>query len=525
MNYGFLIDNSSCIGCHACSTACKSENEVPLGVYRTWVKYTETGAYPDVRRHFQVTRCNHCSNAPCVRICPTAAMFQRPDGIIDFNNDYCIGCAGCIQACPYDSIHFDPVSHTASKCNFCAHRVDNGLEPACVVVCPAHAILAGDLDDPNAEISRVLAKKSVTVRKPEQGTSPNLFYVDGHDHAMHPTAVEAPSNMSFTDVLNLQPGKPVQLGGAQPQRSQPQGLPSKGAVHLGARDAGHMVQVGYNAQHKHHWHWPIPAYLVTKHIAGGSFACMSLAVLLGLDFSPQAFVGIGAVGLAMLGITLMLLMYDLQRPDRFFFMLVRPQWSSWIARAAWILSAFSAVAGAWWAIELGGWMLGFEIPALLRYGLAVTTLPIAVLAAVYTAFLFAQAEGRDLWQSSHLAPLMALHAVIFGAATLAVVGPWVHIAQPTLVVALILSALLTVVADLFLPHSSEVARQGNYLFTKGTYRKHWWLGGLALGHILPLILASFGNPAAALVCVVVLAMGHYYYGYGLVMAAQDVPNS
>ena len=85
-NYGFVIDNRKCIGCHACSTACKSENEVPLGVYRTWVKYVETGAFPDNRRHFQVTRCNHCANPPCARICPTEAMYQRADGIVEFDN-------------------------------------------------------------------------------------------------------------------------------------------------------------------------------------------------------------------------------------------------------------------------------------------------------------------------------------------------------------------------------------------------------------------------------------------------------
>src|SRR5262245_61996674 len=148
MNYGFVIDNGACIGCHACSTACKSENQVPVGVYRTWVKSVEVGRFPDVRRSFQVTRCNHCENPPCVRICPTTAMHRRPDGIVDFDSDACIGCKACIQACPYDAIHLDPGSHTAAKCHYCAHRVDVGLEPACVVVCPEHAIIAGDLDDP-----------------------------------------------------------------------------------------------------------------------------------------------------------------------------------------------------------------------------------------------------------------------------------------------------------------------------------------------------------------------------------------
>ena len=89
-NFGFVIDNRSCIGCHACSTACKSENEVPLGVYRTWVKTTEVGAYPDSKRHFQVTRCNHCANPPCVRIWPTGAMYQRDDGIVEFDGSACI---------------------------------------------------------------------------------------------------------------------------------------------------------------------------------------------------------------------------------------------------------------------------------------------------------------------------------------------------------------------------------------------------------------------------------------------------
>ena len=130
MNYGFVIDNRKCIGCHACSTACKSENQVPLGVFRTWVKYTEVGNYPNVRRNFQVNRCNQCANPPCVDICPVSAMTQRDDGIVGYNSDQCIGCKSCMQACPYNSIYIDPETGTAQKCHFCAHRVDRGMEPA-----------------------------------------------------------------------------------------------------------------------------------------------------------------------------------------------------------------------------------------------------------------------------------------------------------------------------------------------------------------------------------------------------------
>ena len=132
-----------------------SRIEVPLGVARTWVKYVETGTYPDSRRHFQVTRCNHCANPPCVRICPVTAMYQRHDGIVEFDKDICIGCKASMQACPYDAIYIDPESHTAAKCHYCSHRTDIGLEPACVVVCPEHAIIAGDMDNPNTEISRL----------------------------------------------------------------------------------------------------------------------------------------------------------------------------------------------------------------------------------------------------------------------------------------------------------------------------------------------------------------------------------
>jgi Fe-S-cluster-containing dehydrogenase component len=203
-NFGFVIDNRKCIGCHACSTACKSENEVPLGVYRTWVKYVETGSYPNTQRHFQVTRCNHCANPPCVRICPVTAMYQRSDGIVEFDPEVCIGCKACMQACPYDAIYIDPESGTAAKCHYCSHRTELGLEPACVVVCPEHAIIAGDMDDPASEISYVLATHDVTVRKPEQGTAPKLFYIDGNDWAMHPTATErTPQTFMFADVIPL----------------------------------------------------------------------------------------------------------------------------------------------------------------------------------------------------------------------------------------------------------------------------------------------------------------------------------
>ena len=122
-----VIDQTRCIGCHACTTACKSENVVPIGVTRTYVKHVDVGVFPQVRRAHQVTRCNQCAHAPCVTACPTTAMFKRPDGIVDFDKSICIGCKACMAACPYDAIFINPEDHSAEKCNFCAHRIDVGI--------------------------------------------------------------------------------------------------------------------------------------------------------------------------------------------------------------------------------------------------------------------------------------------------------------------------------------------------------------------------------------------------------------
>ncbi|HKS68800.1 MAG TPA: 4Fe-4S dicluster domain-containing protein, partial [Ktedonobacterales bacterium] len=206
MRYGFLIDQTSCIGCHACTVACKAEHDVPLGVFRTWVKYVEKGEFPNSRRHFLVERCNHCANAPCVAICPNGALFTRPDGIVDFDKDRCIGCKSCMQACPYDAIYIDPAEHTAAKCNFCAHRIDQGLQPACVLVCPEEAIIFGDLDNPDSRISRLVGRESVAVRRPEQGTEPKLFYLGADATALMPEALPQPLGAMWNEPPDLTPG-------------------------------------------------------------------------------------------------------------------------------------------------------------------------------------------------------------------------------------------------------------------------------------------------------------------------------
>ncbi len=180
--YGMLIDLRRCVGCHACSVACKAEFDVPLGQTRSWVEYIEKGTYPNVKRNFLPRLCNHCSEPLCVTVCPTGATWKRPeDGIVQIDPEICIGCKYCIQACPYGMRFLNPVTGSADKCDFCLHRVEQGLAPSCVNTCMAGARIFGDLSDPDSQISRMVASNAVTVLRPEMGTKPNVYYIEA-DH-------------------------------------------------------------------------------------------------------------------------------------------------------------------------------------------------------------------------------------------------------------------------------------------------------------------------------------------------------
>ncbi|MBI5167682.1 MAG: 4Fe-4S dicluster domain-containing protein [candidate division NC10 bacterium] len=177
VRYAMVIDLRRCIGCHSCSVACKSENSVPLGVYRTWVKQVEKGRYPQVSKHFLPTLCNNCENPICLQNCPTKATYRRDDGIIMVDEHRCIGCKYCIYSCPYDVRYVNPLKRYVQKCYWCFHRVDAGLEPACVDTCPARARIFGDINDPNSEVARLIATNPVQVLKPEKATIPQVYYI------------------------------------------------------------------------------------------------------------------------------------------------------------------------------------------------------------------------------------------------------------------------------------------------------------------------------------------------------------
>ena len=172
-----VVDLRRCVGCRACTVACKSENNVPDGVFRTWVRYEEVGTYPDTKPRYLPLFCNHCDNPPCVPVCPVMATYKRDDGLVLIDFEDCIGCGYCIQACPYGARHINPTQRTADKCTLCVQRLDAGQKPACISTCVGNALTVGDLNDPESDVSRLVAELPVQTLKPEQGTDPMVFYV------------------------------------------------------------------------------------------------------------------------------------------------------------------------------------------------------------------------------------------------------------------------------------------------------------------------------------------------------------
>ncbi|MEC5325620.1 sulfate reduction electron transfer complex DsrMKJOP subunit DsrO [Aurantimonas sp. A3-2-R12] len=179
--YAMLIDLRRCIGCQACTVSCHIENEAPLGKFRTIVsQYEVESVETGELAQFMLPRlCNHCDNPPCVPVCPVQATYQREDGIVVVDSDRCVGCAYCVQACPYDARFINERTQTADKCTFCAHRLEAGLLPACVESCVGGARIIGDLNDSNSQISKMIEahRDELMVLQPEKNTRPHVFYL------------------------------------------------------------------------------------------------------------------------------------------------------------------------------------------------------------------------------------------------------------------------------------------------------------------------------------------------------------
>lgn len=207
--YGMVIDLNRCIACTGCVAACATFHALPKSVMWNTMVYSEKGTYPNVSRLQMSKACQQCDNTPCVKVCPTGAAFKRADGIVMVDYSKCIGCKYCVAACPYDARSFtgtvqpffdsgftsfengspNQVSGVAQKCTFCADKIDAAVKagltpgvdraasPACVNTCMAGARYFGDLDDPNSNVSQIIANRKAQQLLPELGTQPKVYYI------------------------------------------------------------------------------------------------------------------------------------------------------------------------------------------------------------------------------------------------------------------------------------------------------------------------------------------------------------
>jgi formate-dependent nitrite reductase membrane component NrfD/ferredoxin len=427
-------------------------------------------------------------------------MHQRPDDIVDFDKRVCIGCKACIAACPYDAIFINPEDHSAEKCNFCAQRLDVGLEPACVVVCPTEAIVVGDLNDGTSRVAEAVGRETVAVRRPEKETRPKLFYKGAHQATLDPIAARRPAGGLF--LWSEQGGGPRQVTSGHP------GTPNNAAA----------AMLSYDVAHRAPWDFRVSLYTWTKGIAAGAYLVPALLVLAGAAPSDGALFAWAAplVAGALLAATLGLLVGDLTHPTRFYMVLTRPQWRSWLARGGVILSLYGTVLALHFVAALAsapGWL-----GRLLWAGL-----PLAVLSAVYTAWLFAQAKARDLWQSPLLPPQLLVQAIASGAAALALTAPAVEPELAPKLVAVTLAAtlvhLLLVLGEATITHATAHARLAAFEMTRGRYA-HYFRTGVACQAAA--VLMGLAAPGSVLVAPLALA-GILAYEHAFVQAGQAVP--
>lgn len=505
MQLGFVIDHSKCIGCHACTVACKSENDVPLGSFRTWVKYTEEGEFPTVRRSFAVLRCNQCSDAPCVTICPVSALAKRPDGIVDVNPKTCIGCKSCMHGCPYDALYINPDKGIAEKCHFCAHRTEIGLAPACAVVCPTEAIVPGDFDDPQSVVSRMREEFNLTGRKEEAGTGPNVLYREAAPAGLDP-------NLTATS------GGYLWAQGATGERLDAQDFDAREAV----ESAEARARTTYDVPRSVAWGGKITGYLFAKSLSAGVFPAAAYAAA---DGATPGLVPIG-LALLFLAVTGVLLIADLKRPERFWRILVHPNWDSWLARGTFIIMAYGALLTLWLAAHLAGWEIGTVLGTA---GILATCIAGAATAA-YTGWLFGQARGRVLWMKRGLWLHLLAQAALGGSALLIVLQPllgWEDAATERLAGVLSLGLFAHLFMMCIESRLAPRNREREYeraarLVTHGPYARVHWLVGVGLGAGVPLALIAVGLPIPAAACALV---GLWFAEHLFVRAGQALPIS
>jgi formate-dependent nitrite reductase membrane component NrfD/ferredoxin len=448
-------------------------------------------------------------------------MFKRPDGIVDFDKSICIGCKACMAACPYDAIFINPEDHSAEKCNFCAHRIDVGLEPACVVVCPTQAILIGDMNDNDSYVAQIIGREPLAVRRPEKETLPKLFYKGAHQATLDPLAARRPEGGLF--MWSEQQIGPDLVVSGNPNYN------NSSAAALLSYDVAHSIP----------WDWRVSLYTWTKGIAAGVYLVAALLVLfrfMSVDNPIWLWVTPIASG-GFLGLTGLLLIWDLEHPARFYMIFTRPQWRSWLVKGAFIIAGYTLVLGTHF---VASWLGSKSIQSWLM----IPGVPLAGLTAIYTAYLFAQAKARDMWQNPLLPPHLLAQALLLGSAVLLLAFFWSHGAMISdsstgaidihpevrhllwILAGSSILHLLMVWGEISLTHPTAHARLAVWEMVRGRYRSEFWIG-IALSILGALItclcLAGVIEEPLSIGAAPLALIGMALYEHAYVQAGQSVP--
>ncbi|HET9010446.1 MAG TPA: NrfD/PsrC family molybdoenzyme membrane anchor subunit, partial [Gemmatimonadaceae bacterium] len=391
------------------------------------------------------------------------------------------------------------------KCNFCANRVENQLLPACVSVCPTECRIFGDLDDPASEVARIAHLNGVDVRKPEKNTIPKVFYLGAAPVTIQPELAVRPFIYKEGQVL-----------------LRPLGSPSPSAATPG--DA----RVDYDTPHVNPWGFDMALYLLAKGIATGTMLVSLLLPLLYGDRPPLALTAGPAISLVFLIATAVILVADLERPERFYYILVRPNWRSWLVWGAYFLTAQGALTTMWLAARAMGF--GSVLPIIL-WPLAIAS----VLTTCYTGFLFAQARARDLWQGPIATIDLLAQAIAEGAAVLLILAAFLpgltdagfgRALAWTLVGAMLVHVALLVGEHVVRKSPTRHHALAADAIRRGPYARLFWFGAIAAAAAVIVFTALSTHVPIALAASAVLALASSFaWEYVWVEAGQCVPLS
>jgi len=424
-----------------------------------------------------------------------------------------------MAACPYDAIFINPEDHSAEKCNFCAHRIDVGLEPACVVVCPTQAILIGDLNDQTSYVAQIVNREAVNVRRPEKETLPKLFYKGAHQATLDPLAARRPEAGLFMWSEQQQTSEHVVSGNPTYNNTSAAAL------------------LSYDVAHSIPWDWRVSLYTWTKGIASGVYLVAGLLVLFGfLNANNWVWLGLAPIiSGVFLVITGGLLVWDLEHPERFYLIFTRPQWRSWLVKGAFIIAGYSLVLFLHFIASIAG-------STSLQFWLLIPGLPLGVLTAIYTAYLFAQAKARDLWQNPLLPPHLLVQSLLLGSAmilllsagldagaaglTLTINGRSGEVTMLWIVAITSMLHLLMIWGEVSLTHSTAHARVAIWEMMHGRYRSSFWIGLLLSilgGVMVALEILGYASISIGIGGAPLALIGVMLYEHAYVQAGQSVP--